>query len=283
MLHPLAAIEIEKLRRHGVEGLTHDEVASLHELALAAERAAASEGLPTGLARPVLLGPGPDQTLWPMTCAALDALARVEGWVGESEAEGVRAVAWLLAHGRDLAALGRATLTRQTFRRAVEGWAKDLPVSPAELAAAVRAAFAAGEEAGFRVDAEAFARVARAAEAAGEPGTAEALRALLARLEAARRKAMAPHRASPGWGLMTRRLAALTGCPPDAWLVQSAPEAVDAYAALFDFEALKAGAEGAKPAERAQREALRALFAATDAIARAHTPPPGAGQKEDAP
>ena len=76
---------------------------------------------------------------------------------------------------------------------------------------------------------------------------------------------------------------ALTGCPPDAWLVQSAPEAVDAYAALFDFEALKAGAEGAKPAERAQREALRALFAATDAIARAHTPPTGAEHKEHAP
>ena len=270
MLHPLAQTEIDKLRAHGVEALTYDEVAALHERALEVERAAASEGLPTGLTRPVRLGPGADQTLWPMTCAAMDALARVEPWVGDDEAEAARAVGWLLAHGRDLPLLERATLTRADFAAAVRDWARRLPVTAEELAAAVRATFAAGDDAGFRVEAEAFERVARHAEAAGEPDTAAAVRDLLARLQATRRKTISPHRARPAWGAMTLRLAALTGCPPDAWRVQPAPEAIDAYAALFDFEALKAGADGAEPAKRAQRDALRALFAATDAIARAH-------------
>lgn len=158
MLHALAQTEIDKLRAHGVEALTYDEVAALHERALDVERAAASEGLPTGLTRPVRLGPKPDQTLWPMTCAGMDALARVEPWVGDDEAEAARAVGWLLAHGRDIALLERATLTRADFAAAVRDWARRLPVTAEELAAAVRATFAAGDDAGFRVEAEAFSQ-----------------------------------------------------------------------------------------------------------------------------
>lgn len=274
MLHPLAATEIAKLRQHGVTGLTYDEVASLQELALAVDAAAHSEGLPTGLTRPIVLGPGDDQILWPPTCAGLRALGQVDPWLPGDEAEASVCLAWILAHGRDLAALERATLTRGEFRRAVEAWRNALPVSIGELAGAVRALFDAQDDAGFRLDGQVFERVAGHAEAAGDAETAERVRALWGRLAEKRRKETAPSRARTDWGLVTLRLAALTGCPPDTWLVRPSAEAVEAYAGVLDFEALKAGAKGDSAPQRAQRDALRALFEATDAIARAHAAKP---------
>ena len=150
MLHPLAAAEIAKLRQHGVTGLTYDEVAGLQELALAVDTAARSEGLPTGLTRPIVLGPGDDQVLWPPTCAGMAALGRVEPWLPSDEAEATVCLAWILAHGRDVALLERVTLTRGGFRRAVEAWRGALPVSIGELGGAVRALFDAQDNAGFR-------------------------------------------------------------------------------------------------------------------------------------
>lgn len=276
MLHRLAAAEIEKLRLHGVTHLTYDEVAGLQELALAVDAAARSEGLPTGLTRPIVLGPRDDQVLWPPTCAGLAALSRAEHWMPGDEAEAAVCLAWVLAHGRDVAALERATLTRGDFRRAVEAWRNALPVSIGEVAGAVRALFDAQDDSGFRVDAQLFERVAGHAEAAGDAETAGRVRALWGRLAETRRKETASARARTDWGLVTLRLAAFTGCPPDAWLVRPSAEALDAYAAFFDFEALKAGAKGEDAPARAQREALRELFAATDAIARAHAAKPAA-------
>lgn len=271
MLHHLARIEIQKLEEHGVTHLSYDEVASLQSLALAVDEAVRTEGLPVGVSRPVRIGDGEGQTLWAPTCAAMDALERVSPWVDAAdERQASRAMGWILAHGRDLHALRTSTTCRDVFARSVNAWANTLTITDRELADAVAATFAADSQAGFVLDVEAFLRVVSYAQSMGEKDTAEAVEALLEKLKANRRKDLSKPRANPSWGAMTARLAALTGCPPDAWAVTPSADAIDAYAARFDFEAVKAGANADEPAKRAQREALRALFSATDAIARAH-------------
>lgn len=269
MLHPLAQTEVRKLVEHGVHGLTYDEVASLQELALAVDAAVRSEGLPVGSPRPVRLD---DATvLWAPTCAAMAAIERVSPWLdNEGEETCTQALAWILAHGRHIAALEATATDRRTFLAATRKWASRLPVTSRELADAVQAVFAAQAQEGFRVDEEACERVMAYATAQGDEATAEAVERLLVRLKASRGEALAKPRAMPAWGTLTARLAALTGCPPGAWALTPSADAIDAYAARFDFEALRAGANAEEPAKRAQREALRALFATTDAIARAH-------------
>lgn len=271
MLHPLAQVEINKLQVHGVVQLTYDEVAALQMAAVAVDEAVKSEGLPVGLPRPVRLAD--DVILFPMTLAAQEVLEAVQEWVKGDSMLSVLTVAYLLAHGREVEHLRSVATDRRTFQQAVVRWAKTLPVTPVEIAAAVEAVFDVEADAPFRVDTQACDTVARLAEAQGDKSLAAAIQSLRDRLLANRRQILKPHVARPSWGIITHRLAALTGCPPDAWSVAPTAEALDAYVARFDFAALSSGLGGnpaADPAERAQRDALRHLFATTDAIARAH-------------
>ncbi len=272
MLHPLAQTEIDKLQAHGITALTYDEIASLQDAARAVDEAVKSEGLPTGCTRPVRLTG--TIVLFPITIAASAALERVRPWIDNAaETLALAALAWLLAHGRDPDLLDRTTTDRATFIRTIKSWRRSLPITTAELAAAVDAVFEVEAGAAFRVDLQALATVTRYAEAQGDAALSEAICALRVRLLANRRQITQPHVARPSWGIITHRLAALTGCTPDAWRIAPTAEALDAYAARFDFASLSSGLGGNKaadPAERAQRDALRHLFATTDAIARAH-------------
>lgn len=274
MLHHLAQTEISKLKAHGVEGLTYDEVAALQDAAWAVDRAAKKEGVPGLVTRAVALcgrRDGRQCVLWPLTIAAEDALARVSEWYDADDAKGsVAAVAWAMAHGRDVDALREKTVSRSVFRAAVKEWLRELGVSWAELGGAVEAVMAADSLPVYRLDRDAFERVRRFAQAAGEADLAQAVEALQAKLEEQTRRELAPARGNQSWGAMTATLAALTGVSPERWAVSPTADAVDAYAALMDYEAIKAGVEAGKVEARLTHEALRALFRATDTIAKVH-------------
>lgn len=268
MLHPLAQTEIAKLKAHGVEGLTYDEVAALQDAAWAVDRAAKKEGVPGLVARAIALG---KVTLWPLTIAAEDALSRISEWVDEGDTKySVAAVAWAMAHGRDLDALRENTVCRSGFMRTLKKWVVTLGVSWAELGGAVEAVMAADSLPVYRIERDAFERVRRFAEASGHNGLAEDVADLQRLLEEKTRKELAPARSQAGWGKMTSVLAALTGVAPEVWAVTPTADAVDSYAALMDHEALKAGVEAGKLEARLTREALRSLFRVTDTIAKVH-------------
>jgi hypothetical protein len=275
MLHDLARTEIRKLESHGITGLTYDEVAALQTAALAVDEAVKSEGLPVGIPRPVRLTE--DVILFPLTLAASDALERAVPWLANaSEATSAMALAWLMAHGRDLYRLRTTVTDRTTFLRAVKAWGKSLPVTAEEFSNAVEAVFDASTQPNLRADIAALETVERILEARGAKCLVIGVASVRKDIEAARKKTMQKHVARPNWGAMTLRLAALTGCPPDAWAVQPTAEAVDAYSARLDFAALSSGllsggpGKSADPAQRAQVSALRALFKVTDSIARTH-------------
>lgn len=271
MLHDLARVEINRLEAHGITGLSYDEIASLQMAAIAVDEAAKSEGLPVGLPRPVRLTR--DIVLFPMTMAAQAVFDRVGPWIGADATRSVQAVAFLLANGRDLDLLRDCSTDRATFLRTVRAWARRLAITPEELGNAVDAVLDAQDETAFIVDARAFSAVIDHARAAGDDTTAQRVRDLLTALKSAERQKRRATVATPSWGAMTLRLAALTGCEPDTWAVKPTAEAIAAYVARLDFEALTAGAlgNGAETAtERAQKDALRHLYATTDAIARAH-------------
>lgn len=272
MLHPLARTEINKLEAHGITALSYDEIASLQMAAVAVDQAAKSEGLAVGLPRPVRLND--EVVLFPMTMAAQEVFEQVGPWISRDAAQSVRAVAFLLANGRDLDLLRTVSTDRATFNRAVRKWAKRLAVTPEELGSAVDAVLDARDESDFNIDARTFHTVIDHARAAGDDTTADRVLALLTALKEAERQKRRATVATPSWGAMTLRLAALTGCEPDTWAVKPTAEAIAAYVARLDFEALTAGALGKGGAEtapeRAQKDALRHLYATTDAIARAH-------------
>jgi hypothetical protein len=271
MLHPLARIEINKLEAHGITDLSYDEVAALQMAAVAVDEAVKSEGLPVGLPRPVRLTQ--DIVLFPLTLAAQDVLERATPWLQKADAATMAAIiAYLLAHGRDLDLLRRVSTDRTTLLRAAKKWARALPITPEELSSAVDMLIDAQDEQFYRTDARAFYEVADAARAAGDDQTADRVKALHAALRTAQRQKQRASVASPAWGAMTLRLAALTGCPPDTWAVQPTAEAIAAYTARLDFEVIRSsmGATAPSPSDRAQKEALRHLFVTTDAIARAH-------------
>lgn len=268
MLHTLAQTEISKLKAHGVEGLTYDEVAALQDAAWAVDRAAKKEGVPGIVSRAVALG---KVILWPLTIAAEDALSRISEWVDAEDTKySVAAVAWAMAHGRDLDVLREKTVSRSIFMRTLKKWVVTLGVSWAELGGAVEAVMAADSLPVYRIERDAFERVRRFAEATGHNGLAEDIDALRQKLEEKTRRELAPARGQQSWGAMTATLAALTGVAPDVWSVSPTADAVDAYAALMDHEALKAGVDANKLEARLPREALRALFRVTDTIARVH-------------
>lgn len=268
MLHTLAQTEIAKLKAHGVEGLTYDEVAALQDAAWAVDRAAKKEGVPGIVSRAVSLG---TVILWPLTIAAEDALSRISEWVDADDTKySVAAVAWAMAHGRDLDVLREKTVSRSVFVRTLKSWVVTLGVSWAELGGAVEAVMAADSLPVYRVEGESFERVRRFAEASGMHELAEDVDALRQKLEEKTRRELAPARSQQSWGAMTATLAALTGVAPDVWAVSPTADAVDAYAALMDHEALKAGVDAKKLEARLPREALRALFRVTDTIARVH-------------
>lgn len=274
MLHHLAQTEISKLKAHGVEGLTYDEVAALQDAAWAVDRAAKKEGVPGLVSRAVVLTNRRDGrlcVLWPLTIAAEDALSRVSEWYDEGDTKGsVSAVAWAMAHGRDVDVLREKTVSRRVFRVAVKEWLRELGVSWAELGGAVEAVMAAESLPVYRLDRDAFERVRRFAEASGMHGLAEDIDALRQKLEEKTRRELAPARGHQSWGAMTATLAALTGVAPDVWAVSPTADAVDAYAALMDYEAIKAGVDAGKVEARLTREALRGLFSTTDTIAKIH-------------
>lgn len=268
MLHTLAQTEISKLKAHGVEGLTYDEVAALQDAAWAVDRAAKKEGVPGLVSRAVALG---KVILWPLTIAAEDALSRISEWVDAEDTKySVAAVAWAMAHGRDLDVLREKTVSRSIFMRTLKKWVVTLGVSWAELGGAVEAVMAADSLPVYRIERDAFERVRRFAEATGQHGLAEDIDALRQKLEEKTRRELAPARGQQSWGAMTATLAALTGVAPDVWAVSPTADAVDAYAALMDYEAIKAGVEAGKVEARLTREALRGLFSTTDTIAKIH-------------
>jgi hypothetical protein len=238
---------------------------------MAVDEAVKREGLPVGLTRPVRLTD--TVVLYPMTLAAQDVLERATPWIARANAETVASVlAYLLAHGRDLKLLREVSTDRATLLRAARKWTRALPITADELGSAVDMLMDAQDDQFFAIDTRAFYRVAEAARAAGDDDTATRVKALLKALKDGQRQRRKASVANPSWGEMTLRLAALTGCAPDVWAVQATTEAIAAYTARMDFEVMRAamGTNITTPEERAQREALRHLFATTDAIARAH-------------
>ena len=271
MLHELARVEINKLEAHGITGLSYDEVAALQDAAMAVDEAVKSEGLPVGLPRPVRLTES--VALFPMTLAAQDVLERATPWISNADESTMAALlAYLLANGRDLELLRKVSTDRNTLFSAAKAWARALPITVEELASAVDMLMDAQDEQFYRTEARAFYTVADAARSAGDDETADRVKTLFKALKDAQRQKRKASVATPSWGVATLRLAAITGCAPDAWAVQATAEAVAAYAARMDFEVMRAamGTNITTPEERAQRNALRHLFATTDAIYRAH-------------